>query len=92
MFDDRRQHQRKKMLRVCSIESRKGGWACKGHLMNISKNGAGLDVLAECNLKEEIRINMLDEKGKEFNKQGVVVWAKKREFPDAGAYIGLQFV
>jgi hypothetical protein len=91
MSKERRQHRRKKMLRVCSIESQAGGWTCKGHLMNISESGAGLDVLGECSPREEIRVNMLDESGREFNREGIVVWAKKRQFPDAGAYIGLQF-
>lgn len=89
---ERRKHERSKQVRACSIKSLTGQWACNGYILDLSQGGAGLDVLKECPIKESVTVYLLNEDGKEFNRTGTVVWSKKREFPNVGSLIGLQFL
>jgi hypothetical protein len=88
---DRRKYKRRKSLRPCSVECLRRKWSCSGYVLNISKGGVGLDVLKACRVADELSFSMVDRRGKEFSRKGVVVWARKRPFPDSGSLVGLRF-
>jgi c-di-GMP-binding flagellar brake protein YcgR len=92
MSANRRKHEREPVLRYCAIECSLQRWSCRGKIRDISDGGIGVEVLKAPDIRDEIKLYMFDEKGRQLVKDAVVAWCSKNAAPGLGSMVGLQFV
>ncbi len=90
--DDRRKQERRIFINSCSAECPTQKWSCSGKTKDISEGGMCLDILKVPQKKDQLNVFMLDIKGRELIKKGLVSWLKENSYPEIGATLGLQFL